>query len=51
MKKNSLSCSRVLAWLVVHNIAELQLTTPFQKGATKFYNWASVFPPDSLQNS
>ncbi len=50
MKKNSLSCSRVSAWLVVHQIAELQLTAPLQISATKFYNQASIFPPDLLQN-
>ncbi len=44
MKKNLLSCSRVSAWLVVHQIAELQLTAP--KSATKFYNRAPIFPPD-----
>ncbi len=38
MEKTSLSCSRVSAWLVVHQIAELQLTAPLQKSATKFYN-------------
>ncbi len=37
MEKNS-SCIRVLAWLVVHKIAELPLTTPLQKSAIKFYN-------------
>ena len=47
MEKNS-SCSRVLAWLVVHRIAELQLTAPLQKSATKFFNQAPIFPPDSL---
>ncbi len=47
MKKNS-SCSRALAWLVVHQIAELQLTISFQKSANKLYNQASIFPPDSL---
>ncbi len=40
MEKNSLSCSRVSAWLVVHQIAELQLTAPLQKSATNFYNRA-----------
>ncbi len=48
MEKNSLSCSRVSARLVVHQIAELQLTAPLQKSATKFYNRALIFPPDSL---
>ncbi len=48
MKKNSLSCSGVSAWLVVHRIAKLQLTTPLQECATKFYNQAPIFPPDSL---
>ena len=48
MEKNSLSYSRVSAWLVVHQIAELQLTTPLQKSATKLYNWAPIFLPDSL---
>ncbi len=38
MEKNSLSCSRVSAWLVVHQIVELQLTALLQKSATKFYN-------------
>ena len=42
MEKNS-SCSRVLAWLVVHQIAELQLTAPLQKSATKFYNRPRYF--------
>ena len=37
MEKN-LSCSRVLAWLVVYQIVELQLTAQLQKSATKFYN-------------
>ncbi len=46
MDKNSLSCSRVSARLVVHQIAELQLTAPLQKIATKFYNQAPIFPPD-----
>ncbi len=48
MEKNSLSCSRVSAWLVVHQIAELQLAAPLQKSATKFYNQAPIFLPDSL---
>ncbi len=48
MDKNSLSCSRVSARLVVHQITELQLTAPLQKSATKFYNQAPIFPPDSL---
>ncbi len=48
MDKNSLSCSRVSARLVVHQIAELQLTALLQKSATKFYNHAPIFPPDSL---
>ncbi len=43
MEKNWLSCSRVSAWLVVHQIVELQLTTPLQKSATKFYNQARYF--------
>ncbi len=43
MEKNSLSCSRVSAWLVVHQIAELQFTAPLQKSATKFYKWARYF--------
>ncbi len=42
MEKNS-SCSRISAWLVVHQIAELQLTAPLQKSATKFYNRAQYF--------
>ncbi len=46
MEKNSLSCSRVSAWLVVYQIAELQLTASLQKSATKFYNRARYFPPD-----
>ena len=45
MEKNS-SCSRVLAWLVVHQIAELQLTALLQNSTTKFYNPALIFPPD-----
>ncbi len=44
MDKNSLSCSRVSARLEVHQIAELQLTAPLQKIATKFYNQAPIFP-------
>ena len=48
MDKNLLSCSRVSARLVVHQIAELQLTAPLQKSATKFYNQAPIFLPDSL---
>ncbi len=48
MEKNSLSCSRVWARLVVYQIAELQLTPPLQKSATKFYNQAPIFLPDSL---
>ncbi len=48
MDKNSLSCSRVSAWLVVHQIVELQLTAPLHKSAPKFYNQAPIFPPDSL---
>ncbi len=44
MDKNSLSCSRVSARLVVHQIAELQLTAPLQKSATNLYNPASIFP-------
>ncbi len=44
MEKNSLSCSRVSARLVVHQIAELQLTALLQKRATKFYNQAPIFP-------
>ncbi len=47
MDKNSLSCS-ISARLVVHQIAELQLTAPLQKIAKKFYNQAPIFPPDSL---
>ncbi len=43
MDKNS-SCSRVSARLVVHQIAELQLTAPLQKSATKFY---PIFPDNS----
>ncbi len=39
-----MSCSRVSARLVVHQIAELQLTAPLQKTATKFYNQAPIFP-------
>ncbi len=42
MEKNSLSCSRVSAWLVVHQIAELQFTAPLKKSATKFYKFNSV---------
>ncbi len=48
MEKNLLSCSRVSAWLVVHQIAELQLTSPLKKSATKFYNQAPIFLPDLL---
>ncbi len=48
MENNSLSCSRVSARLVVHQIAELLLTAPLQKTATKFYNQAPIFLPDSL---
>ncbi len=33
MEKNSLSCNRVSAWLVVHQIAELQLTQRSKKGS------------------
>ncbi len=44
MDNNSLSCSRVSARLVVHQIAELQLTAPLQKSATKFYNQGPIFP-------
>ncbi len=40
MDKNLLSCSRVSARLVVHQIAELQLTAPLQKSASKFYRFA-----------
>ncbi len=47
MEKNS-SCSRVSPRLVVHQIAELQLTAPLKKSAIKFYNQAPIFPPDSL---
>ncbi len=36
MEKNSLSYSRVSAWLVVHQILELQLTAPLRESATKF---------------
>ncbi len=44
MENNSLSCSRISAWLVVHQIAELQLTAPLQNTATtKFYNQAPIF--------
>ncbi len=43
MDKNSMSCSRVSARLVVHQIAELQLTALLQKIATKFYNRARYF--------
>ncbi len=43
MDNNSLSCSRVSARLVVHQIAELQLTAPLQKSATKLYNRARYF--------
>ena len=51
MEKNPLSCSRVSAWLVVHQIAELQFTTPLQKSAIKFYNQPGpILPPDSLYN-
>ncbi len=50
ISKQKNSSSRVSAWLVVHKIAELELPTPFQNSATMFYNRASVFPPDSLQN-
>ncbi len=48
MEKNWLSCSRVSARLVVHQIAELQLTTPLQKSATKFYNQAPIFPRSKI---
>ena len=44
MDKNSLSCSRVSARLVVHQIAELQLTAPLQKSDTKSYNQALIYP-------
>ncbi len=47
MDKNSLSCSRVSARLVVNQIAELQLTAPLQQSATKFYNQAPIFPDNS----
>ncbi len=50
MNKNSLSCSSAPAQLVVHQIADLHITTLLQKSPTKFYNRASIFPPDSLQN-
>ncbi len=48
MEKNLLSCNRVSARLVVHQIAKLQLTAPLQKSATKFDSQAPIFPPDSL---
>ncbi len=41
-------CLAVEYRLVVHQIAELQLTAPLQKSATKFYNKAPIFLPDSL---
>ncbi len=42
MEKNLLSCSRVLAWLVVHKITELPLSIQLQKSATKFYNCPDI---------
>ncbi len=50
MENNWLSCSssKESARLVVHQMAELQLTAPLQKSATKFYNRATIFLPDSL---
>ncbi len=36
MEKNSFSYSRVSAWLVVHQITELQLTAPLQKVLQSF---------------
>ena len=43
MKKKSLFWSRVSAWLVVHQIVELQLTALLKKTATKFYNRPRYF--------
>ncbi len=48
MEKKLVVLHRVSARLVVHQIAELQLTAPLQKNATKFYNLAPIFLPDSL---
>ncbi len=49
MEKNS-SCSRVSARLVMHQLAELQLTAPLKKVLQSFIT-GPIFPPDSLYNS
>ena len=50
MEKNS-SCSRVSARLVMHQLAELQLTAPLKKSATKFYNRPNISSRFALQFS